>query len=57
VGPTTVDDYRTGDKKVVVVLPGVYETWHFLRPLMWTFTSVIRATRGSADRTGARTGC
>jgi hypothetical protein len=33
VGPT-VDDYRTGDKQVVVVLPGVYETWHFLRPLM-----------------------
>jgi alpha-beta hydrolase superfamily lysophospholipase len=34
VSPTTVDDYRTGDKQVVVVLPGVYETWPFLRPLM-----------------------
>jgi hypothetical protein len=34
LGPTTADDYRTGDRQVVVVIPGVYETWHFMRPLM-----------------------
>ncbi|WP_260852577.1 esterase/lipase family protein [Curtobacterium pusillum] len=33
-GPTTADDYRTGDGQPVVVVPGVYETWHFMRPLM-----------------------
>lgn len=33
-GPTTADDYRTGDRQPVVVIPGVYETWHFMRPLM-----------------------
>ena len=34
LGPTTADDYRTGDRQPVVVIPGVYETWHFMRPLM-----------------------
>ncbi len=34
LGPTTTDDYRTGDGQPVVVIPGVYETWHFMRPLM-----------------------
>jgi len=34
LGPTTADDYRTGDGQPVVVVPGVYETWHFMRPLM-----------------------
>ncbi len=33
-GPTTVEDYRSGDGRPVVVVPGVYETWHFMRPLM-----------------------
>ncbi|WP_260855887.1 triacylglycerol lipase [Curtobacterium sp. 9128] len=34
LGPTTADDYRDGDACPVVVVPGVYETWHFMRPLM-----------------------
>ncbi|MGU3409530.1 esterase/lipase family protein [Microbacterium sp. M1A1_1b] len=34
LGPTTPDDYLTGDGAPVVVVPGVYETWHFMRPLM-----------------------
>ncbi|QQD77817.1 alpha/beta hydrolase [Curtobacterium sp. YC1] len=34
LGPTTADDYRTGSGQPVVVIPGVYETWHFMRPLM-----------------------
>uniref|UniRef100_A0A942T9M0 Alpha/beta hydrolase n=1 Tax=Neobacillus citreus TaxID=2833578 RepID=A0A942T9M0_9BACI len=34
LGPTTADDYRDGDRATVVVVPGVYETWHFMRPLM-----------------------
>jgi pimeloyl-ACP methyl ester carboxylesterase len=34
LGPTTADDYRSGTRQPVVVLPGVYETWHFMRPLM-----------------------
>ncbi|MEN0102040.1 MAG: alpha/beta hydrolase [Curtobacterium sp.] len=34
LGPTTADDYRDGDQSAVVVIPGVYETWHFMRPLM-----------------------
>lgn len=34
LGPTTADDYRTGEGQPVVVIPGVYETWHFMRPLM-----------------------
>lgn len=34
LGPTTADDYRTGHGQPVVVIPGVYETWHFMRPLM-----------------------
>ncbi|CAN5151005.1 hypothetical protein BH11ACT3_BH11ACT3_22020 [soil metagenome] len=25
--------YATGDARPVVVIPGVYETWHFLRPI------------------------
>lgn len=33
-GPTTAEDYRTGTGQPVVVVPGVYETWHFMRPLM-----------------------
>lgn len=34
LGPTTADDYRSGDRQAVIVIPGVYETWHFMRPLM-----------------------
>jgi pimeloyl-ACP methyl ester carboxylesterase len=34
LGPTTADDYRSGDGQPIVVLPGIYETWHFLRPIM-----------------------
>ncbi|MDN4650050.1 alpha/beta hydrolase, partial [Curtobacterium sp. PsM8] len=34
LGPTTGDEYRTGVRLPVVVIPGVYETWHFIRPLM-----------------------
>ncbi|MEK6311438.1 MULTISPECIES: esterase/lipase family protein [Curtobacterium] len=34
LGPTTADDYLDGDRPPVVVIPGVYETWHFMRPLM-----------------------
>jgi hypothetical protein len=34
LGPTTADDYRSGDRQPIVVVPGVYETWHFMRPLM-----------------------
>jgi alpha-beta hydrolase superfamily lysophospholipase len=34
LGPTTADDYLTGARQAVVVIPGVYETWHFMRPLM-----------------------
>jgi pimeloyl-ACP methyl ester carboxylesterase len=34
LGPTTADDYRSGDGQPVVIVPGVYETWHFMRPLM-----------------------
>ncbi|WP_348651927.1 esterase/lipase family protein [Curtobacterium citreum] len=33
-GPTTAEDYRAGEGQPVVVVPGVYETWHFMRPLM-----------------------
>ncbi len=33
-GPTTAEDYRTGAGQPVVVVPGVYETWHFMRPQM-----------------------
>lgn len=32
--PGDVQEYRTGASRPVVVVPGVYETWHFLRPLM-----------------------
>jgi hypothetical protein len=34
LGPTSPDDYRSGDRQPIVVLPGIYETWHFMRPLM-----------------------
>lgn len=34
LGPTTAASYRTGTRQPVVVLPGVYETWQFMRPLM-----------------------
>ena len=34
LGPTSAADYRDGTAQPVVVLPGVYETWHFLRPLI-----------------------
>ncbi len=34
LGPTTAEDYLDGDRPPVVVVPGVYETWHFMRPLM-----------------------
>lgn len=34
LGPTTADDYRTGEGQPVVVVPGVWETWHFMRPLV-----------------------
>ncbi|HAM25825.1 MAG TPA: alpha/beta hydrolase [Microbacteriaceae bacterium] len=27
------DRYRGGDREPVLLLPGVYETWHFLRPV------------------------
>jgi pimeloyl-ACP methyl ester carboxylesterase len=33
-GPTTPADYRGGTRPPVVALPGVYETWQFMRPLM-----------------------
>ncbi|GAA2087365.1 hypothetical protein GCM10009840_26600 [Pseudolysinimonas kribbensis] len=26
-------DYPTGDGRPVVLIPGIYETWHFLRPM------------------------
>jgi triacylglycerol lipase len=29
----TADRYRDGDREPVLLLPGVYETWHFLRPV------------------------
>ena len=28
------DDYLTGDRSPVVVLPGIWETWSFLRPII-----------------------
>jgi pimeloyl-ACP methyl ester carboxylesterase len=34
LGPTTAGDYSTGIRQPIVVVPGVYETWHFMRPLM-----------------------
>jgi len=33
LGSTRAADYRGGTAQPVVVVPGVYETWHFLRPL------------------------
>jgi hypothetical protein len=27
------DAFAAGDKRPVVILPGVYETWHYLRPV------------------------
>jgi alpha-beta hydrolase superfamily lysophospholipase len=32
--PSTAAGYRTGDRQPVVVVPGIYETWEFMRPLM-----------------------
>lgn len=34
LGPTTAANYRSGSRQPVVALPGVYETWQFMRPLM-----------------------
>lgn len=34
LAPSSVEDYRSGTRQPVLVLPGVYETWHFMRPLM-----------------------
>lgn len=34
LGPTAPGDYRSGSRHPVVVVPGVWETWHFMRPLM-----------------------
>ena len=34
LGPTTAANYRSGTRQPVVALPGVYETWQFMRPLM-----------------------
>jgi len=34
LGPTRAVDYGGGTGRPVVVVPGVYETWQFLRPLM-----------------------
>lgn len=28
------DDYRTGPERPCIVIPGVYETWHFMRPII-----------------------
>ncbi|MFC5501903.1 esterase/lipase family protein [Lysinimonas soli] len=27
------DAFRRGDRRTVVILPGIYETWHYLRPV------------------------
>ncbi len=34
LGRTSPADYADGSRRPVVVLPGIYETWHFLEPLM-----------------------
>lgn len=34
VHPGRIDELRTGDARPVVMLPGVWETWGFLRPLI-----------------------
>ena len=34
VSPRGADDYRSGDGRPVLVLPGIWETWAFLRPLI-----------------------
>lgn len=34
LGPASPEDYRSGNAQPVIVLPGIYETWHFLEPLM-----------------------
>jgi pimeloyl-ACP methyl ester carboxylesterase len=33
------DDFRTGTRRPCIVIPGVYETWHFMQP-------IIRALHG-----------
>jgi len=34
VDRTDAARYRTGDRTPIVVVPGVYESWHFLQPLV-----------------------
>ena len=34
VAPIPADAYRSGSLRPVVVVPGIYETWRFMRPLM-----------------------
>jgi triacylglycerol lipase len=34
LGPRGAADYVDGDLAPVVILPGIWETWHFLRPLI-----------------------
>ena len=34
VAPASPDHYATGTRRTVVVIPGVYEDWRFLRPLI-----------------------
>ena len=31
---TRPDDLRVGDRAPVLIIPGIYESWHFLRPLI-----------------------
>ena len=31
---TTPDEFATGDRAPVLIIPGIYEGWHFLRPLI-----------------------
>ena len=31
---TRPEDLNTGDRAPVLILPGVYESWHFMRPLI-----------------------
>ncbi|ANP74271.1 esterase/lipase family protein [Cryobacterium arcticum] len=31
---TRPDDFATGDQAPVLILPGIYESWHFMRPLI-----------------------
>ena len=34
LGGRSADDYLSGDGRPVVVLPGIWESWHFMRPLI-----------------------